>query len=275
MRRGARELVERLGSLDIPYHILTNTSGSSVPEISARLVAMGLEIPEARITNASEVTVNYIRERSEARTVLTLGGGSGLAHALQVQGFKQVAVERLEDEQFTELLEAAPRTAYPLVLGWTRDYGFELATKLLRLEKVVTEVYAASADRYFAGESGNLPAVAWLSGSVGALLGKVPINPAKPNAYALAYVLRKLHSAAVQNGGHRRQHLGHSVRERGRLHDDLIARRSYRRRRAGEPEGRRGSVSRHPRTDRPVVRAASYSVREVKIPPAAALMLFG
>ena len=71
-----------------------------------------------------------------------------------------------------------------------------MATKVLRLQACISDVYAASEDRSYAGHGGLLPGVLWLSSSVGALLDKPPFNPAKPNPYALRHVLELLRQPA-------------------------------------------------------------------------------
>jgi HAD superfamily hydrolase (TIGR01450 family) len=198
LRQGIERLLEHLEGAGIRYHVLTNTSGTSGRDISIQLASMGLAIPRGKIINASEVTADYMRSRSLGGRVFTLGGGLALPDALRAAGFQPLVVEHLTEGEIVALLDAEPPVAYPLALGWTRDYGFELATRLLRLEDCISELYTASADRFFADEGGKLPAVAWLASSVGALLGKSAFNPAKPNAFALEYVLRKLDSTAAK-----------------------------------------------------------------------------
>jgi ribonucleotide monophosphatase NagD (HAD superfamily) len=141
--------------------------------------------------------VVWIRVRNGgASTVFTLGGGSGLAHALQVAGIPAISLERLSTEQLLHLTGLDQPAARPLLLGWTRDYGYKLATTVLRLAKCISEIYTASDDRCYPDETGAMPGVRWLSASVGALLEKEPLNPAKPSPYALEYVLRKLQQPA-------------------------------------------------------------------------------
>jgi HAD superfamily hydrolase (TIGR01450 family) len=196
LRLGIVELLGRLTEEHIEYHILTNTSAYMSKELAARLAAMGLYLEEERITTSSEVVASFIRDRIGAKKAFTLGGGRGLAYALQACGIEPLGLEGLPMRDIQRLAGEQESTAFPLVLGWTRDYDYDQATKVLRLEKCISEVYAAGVDRCYPDETGIMPAVAWLSGSVAALLEKEPINPAKPNPYALDYVLRKLKQPA-------------------------------------------------------------------------------
>ena len=55
----------------------------------------------------------------------------------------------------------------------------------------------ASEDRAYPSDDGLMPGVLWLSASVAALIRKKPINPAKPNRYAMEYVLRLVNQPAA------------------------------------------------------------------------------
>ncbi len=192
LRRGIIELVEHLREVRVAYGVLTNTSSRSSEEIAASLAAMGLDIEPQRITTSSELVADYIQTHGGVRTVFTLGGGSGLASALRARSIKPVDVEGLSFREIEELAHAADRPMQPLILGWTRNYNYELATKVIRVERLVSEIYLAGEDRVFQDETGAMPGIRWLGGSVGALLDKKPRNPAKPNPFALEYVFQKL-----------------------------------------------------------------------------------
>jgi ribonucleotide monophosphatase NagD (HAD superfamily) len=130
--------------------------------------------------------------------VFTLGGGNGLATALQQCGIEQIALEQLAGSEVDALANAAQPQPYPLVMGWTREYDYELATRVLRLERCISGLYSTGADRCFPGEAGSMPGLRWMAGSVEALLRKAAFNPAKPSRYALDYVLRMLGQPPAQ-----------------------------------------------------------------------------
>lgn len=192
LRRGITDLVARFERDGINYRVLTNTSSSSPQDISASLADMGLMIEPARITNSSELVANYVRAHVGAETAFTLGGGSGLASALRTCGIKPLDLETLSFQEIQVLVASDHHASHPLVLGYTRHYDYELATKVIRLEKCISGIYTAGADRRFQGELGAMPAIGWTAGSVAALLDKQPHNPSKPDPFALDYVLGKL-----------------------------------------------------------------------------------
>jgi HAD superfamily hydrolase (TIGR01450 family) len=193
LREGIAKLVAALARQGIGYRILTNTSASSSAEISTKLARMGLRVERGTITTSSDLAADFIRRHGGPDpTVFTLGGGHGLASALRERGVRQIALEELRVQDTASLAQQEPAPSYPLVLGWTRQYDYRLATKVLQLEQCISAVYSTGADRLYAGPSGNLPAIGWLSGSVSALLGRAPVNLGKPNRYALDHVLEKL-----------------------------------------------------------------------------------
>ncbi len=192
LRLGIRELIARLERDGIAYRVLTNTSSSSPQDISASLADMGLTIDPAHITNSSELVANYVRSNVGATTAFTLGGGRGLASALRACGIEPLDLETLSFQEIQVLVASNHHASHPLVLGYTHHYDYELATKVIRLEKCIAGIYSAGADRRFQGELGAMPAIQWTAGSVAALLEKQPINPSKPDPFALDYVLARL-----------------------------------------------------------------------------------
>lgn len=192
LRAGAAALFERLNHAGIDFHILTNTGASPAEEIAAKLAGMGLTIEPGRITTSSALTAAYVAKHTGARKVFTLGGGIGLAGALEAQGIEAIPLEKLSMERVAQIAAEPEGGTLPLVIGWTSEYDHELATRVLRLETCISEVFAASEDRSYAWQGGLLPGVLWVSSSAGALLGKRPFNPAKPNPFALQYVLALL-----------------------------------------------------------------------------------
>lgn len=198
LRHGIRDLVARFERDHIDYRILTNTSSSSPQDISAQLAEMGLTIAPTRITNSSEIVANYVKAHVGAQTAFTLGGGGGLATALVACGIKPLDLETLSFQEIQVLVGSDHHASHPLVLGYTHHYDYELATKVIRLEKCISGIYAAGADRIYPGELGPMPAIQWTAGSVAALLQKQPHNPSKPDPFALQYVLGKLGQAAAR-----------------------------------------------------------------------------
>jgi len=196
LRAGVIELFERLNRAGVGFHILTNTGASPAAEIAAKLAGMGLTMDPERITTSSTLTAAYVAQHTGARRVFTLGGGMGLAGALEMQDIEPMPLEKLSLDQIAKITSGPERSALPLVIGWTSGYNHELATRVLRLETCISDVFTASEDRSYAWQGGLLPGVLWVSSSAGALLRKRPFNPAKPNPFALQHVLTLLEQPA-------------------------------------------------------------------------------
>ncbi len=192
LRLGTSGLLARLRQMGIVYCILTNTSSRTTAEIAGSLARMGLHVDDQKIITSSELVAEFVRTRIGVKAAFTLGGENGLAHALRSRNVRPIALEDLSEEEMGRIGGAGDSTTYPLILGYTRHYDYDLATRVLRLERSIGDVYLAGDDRSYAGEAGIMPGIRWVSGSVAALLGKQPINAAKPNPYALEYVLGRL-----------------------------------------------------------------------------------
>lgn len=197
LRRGIGELLALLGERGIEYRILTNRSIFTSEEISANLASMGLQFDAEKITTASQVVASYLREHESANRAFTIGGDKGLAAALRAHDVKQIPLERFGSSDFVHLPGLRPQQQAPLVMGWTEDYGYTMATTVYRLGPCISGLYSTGADRCFADEHGQMAGIVWYTASVEALLAKKAINPAKPNRYGLGLVLRQLgHSPA-------------------------------------------------------------------------------
>ncbi len=198
LRRGVRDLIARLEESGIGYGVLTNRGTFTAQAIADFLAEMGLTIAPAHITNSSELIANYVRTRLAAHAAFTLGGAEGLTFALQACGIAQLRLERLSFEEIRNLVAAETPATYPLLIGWTSDYNYDLATKVVRLEKCISDIYVAGTDRVYPDEPGLMPGTGWVSSSVGSLLDKTPINVAKPDPFALDYVLSQLAQPAAR-----------------------------------------------------------------------------
>jgi HAD superfamily hydrolase (TIGR01450 family) len=192
LRRGVNELVKRCAERLVELHILTNTSAISSQQISENLARMGLQIEARRITTASELAAQYVWSQCEADAVFTIGGGTGLKQALEARLIRQFALEELSVQDINQLRNQAGAPPLPLIIAWTSHYDYELAARALRLEKRISCIYSTGDDQSFVTESGNVPGIRWVTGSISALLDKEPINLGKPNPYALEHVLQKL-----------------------------------------------------------------------------------
>ncbi len=144
------------------------------------------------ITTSSEIAANYLLEELHSAVVLTLGGGEGLADELNKLGLRSIAIENASTE---EIIAAWGNSAkLPLLIGWTDNFNYDSATKILQAAPSIGCVFATDNDRLFSSDTGNYPGTSWISGSVSNLLQKNITNLGKPTPLSLQYVLRKIGS---------------------------------------------------------------------------------
>jgi ribonucleotide monophosphatase NagD (HAD superfamily) len=125
-------------------------------------------------------------------TVLTIGGGLGLADELKRVGITQIALETCSLDEINSVRKS--RNDLLLLLGWTKEISYEAFTKVLQLSENIVHVFATDNDRYFSSDIGNLPGTAWLNGSIASLLDVEIISFGKPNPASLSLALRKIHA---------------------------------------------------------------------------------
>ena len=104
---GAAEFLARLRELEIPFLVLTNNSIYTRRDLSARLAASGLDVPEKSIWTSALATARFLEEQRPGGSAFVIGE-AGLTTALHEAGY--TLTERDPDY---------------VVLGETRTYSFE------------------------------------------------------------------------------------------------------------------------------------------------------
>src|SRR4030081_174357 len=112
---GADRFLARLRELELPFLVLTNNSIYTRRDLSARLRANGLGVPEEAIWTSALATARFLDEQRPEGSAFVLGE-AGLTTALHEAGYP------LTD-----------RNPDYVVLGETRTYGFERITRAIRL----------------------------------------------------------------------------------------------------------------------------------------------
>ncbi|MDX6667195.1 MAG: 5-nucleotidase, partial [Solirubrobacteraceae bacterium] len=111
----ADRFLARLSELGIPFLVLTNNSIYTRRDLSARLKASGLEVPEESIWTSANATARFLEEQRPGGTAFVIGE-AGLTTALHGAGYT-----------------LAERDPDYVVLGETRTYSFERITQAIRL----------------------------------------------------------------------------------------------------------------------------------------------
>src|ERR1700751_2524559 len=83
---GADRFLARLRELDRPFLVLTNNSIYTPRDLSARLAAIGLDVPEERIWTSALATARFLEGQRPAGSAFAIGE-SGLTTALHDAGY--------------------------------------------------------------------------------------------------------------------------------------------------------------------------------------------
>ena len=179
---GAEALINKWQSNDTPFLVLTNNSIYTPRDLSARLRAGGLNVPEDRIWTSALATANFLHSQNPNGTAYVLGE-TGLTQALHDVGYVQT--------------DTNPDY---VVLGETRNFNFESLTKAVRLINAGARFIATNPDPTGPSTEGVLPA----TGSVAALItkatGKHPYIVGKPNPMMFRSAMRKIGAHSETTG---------------------------------------------------------------------------
>jgi NagD protein len=184
---GADTFIQALQSTGRRFLVLTNNSLYTPRDLTARLAASGLHVPEGAIWTAALATARFLAEQRPGGSAYVIGE-AGLTTALHEAGY--VLVERDPDY---------------VVLGETRSYSFERITRGIRLIAAGARFIAANPDTTGPSPDGILPA----TGSVAALISKAtgvePYFVGKPNPLMMREALRAIdaHSESTAMVGDR------------------------------------------------------------------------
>jgi NagD protein len=171
---GADRFLERLRERELPFLVLTNNSIYTPRDLSARLHASGLEVPERAIWTSALATARFLDDQRPNGTAFVIGE-VGLTTALHEAGY--TLTERNPDY---------------VVLGETRTYSFERITRAIRLIAGGARFIATNPDPVGASPDGDIPA----TGSVAALItratGVEPYYVGKPNSLMMRSALNAI-----------------------------------------------------------------------------------
>ena len=171
---GADRFLTRLREREIPFLVLTNNSIYTPRDLSARLRASGLEVPENAIWTSALATARFLEDQRPRGSAFAIGE-AGLTTALHEAGYT--------------LTERAPDY---VVLGETRTYSFERITQAIRLIGEGARFIATNPDPTGPSPDGPTPA----TGSVAALISRAtgvdPYFVGKPNPLMMRSALNAL-----------------------------------------------------------------------------------
>ncbi len=171
---GADRFLARLRELDRPFLVLTNNSIYTPRDLSARLAAIGLDVPEERIWTSALATARFLEGQRPAGSAFAIGE-SGLTTALHDAGYT--------------LSERSPDY---VVLGETRTYSFERIAHAIRLIAAGARFIATNPDPTGPTPDGPLPATGSVAALISRATGVEPYFIGKPNPLMMRSALNAI-----------------------------------------------------------------------------------
>lgn len=179
---GAKELIKKWTDNGTPFLVLTNNSIYTPRDLSARLRAGGLEVPEERIYTSALATADFIRSQVPKGTAYVIGE-AGLTTAMHEIGYVMTEV----NPDF-------------VVLGETRNLSFENLTKAVRLINNGSRFIATNPDATGPSNEGPLPATGAVAALITKATGKDPYIVGKPNPMMFRSAMRKIKAHSESTG---------------------------------------------------------------------------
>jgi NagD protein len=171
---GADRFLDALKEREIPFLVLTNNSIYTRRDLSARLRASGLEVPETSIWTSANATARFLEEQRPNGSAFVIGE-AGLTTALHQAGYT--------------LTERSPDY---VVLGETRTYSFERITQAIRLIAVGARFIATNPDPTGPTPDGPLPATGSVAALISRATGVEPYYVGKPNPLMMRSALNAI-----------------------------------------------------------------------------------
>ncbi|CAN5283566.1 HAD-IIA family hydrolase [soil metagenome] len=171
---GAAELLTQWQDQGKPFLVLTNNSIFTPRDLSARLRASGLNVPEDRIWTSALATADFLAAQMPGGSAFVIGE-AGLTTALHEAGF----VMTDSDPDY-------------VVVGETRNYSFEAITRAIRLIGEGARFIATNPDATGPGADGPMPATGAVSALITKATGKEPYVVGKPNPMMFRSAMNKI-----------------------------------------------------------------------------------
>ena len=179
---GAGDIIKQWQAAGQRFLVLTNNSIYTPRDLSARLRATGLDVPEESIWTSALATADFLKSQKPKGSAFVIGE-AGLTTALHEVGYIQTDV----DPDY-------------VVLGESRTFSFESLTKAIRLILNGARFIATNPDATGPSADGVLPA----TGSVAALItkatGRDPYIVGKPNPMMFRSAMNKINAHSESTG---------------------------------------------------------------------------
>ena len=179
---GAAELLQQWTDSGTPFLVLTNNSIFTPRDLSARLRASGLNVPEDRIWTSALATADFLKSQMPGGTAFVIGE-AGITTALHEAGFI--------------MTETAPDY---VVVGETRNYSFEAITKAIRLILGGARFIATNPDATGPSKDGPMPATGAIAALITKATSREPYVVGKPNPMMFRSAMNKIGAHSENTG---------------------------------------------------------------------------
>ncbi|MGO2141507.1 MAG: HAD-IIA family hydrolase [Leucobacter sp.] len=179
---GAAELIAQWTANEQPYLVLTNNSIFTARDLSARLAASGINVPEERIWTSALATAAFLKQQKPGGSAFVLGE-AGILTALHDAGY--VMTETNPDF---------------VVVGETRNYSFDAITKAIRLINKGARFISTNPDATGPSPDGVLPATGAINALITKATGMEPYVVGKPNPMMFRSAMNKIGAHSHNTG---------------------------------------------------------------------------
>ncbi|HEY9498786.1 MAG TPA: HAD-IIA family hydrolase [Terrimesophilobacter sp.] len=179
---GAAELIQQWRDQGKPFLVLTNNSIYTPRDLSARLRASGLDVPEDSIWTSALATAAFLKDQMPGGSAFVIGE-AGITTALHEAGFV--------------MTETAPDY---VVVGETRSYSFEAITRAIRLINGGSRFIITNPDATGPSAEGPTPATGAVAALISKATGKEPYVVGKPNPMMFRSAMNKIGAHSENTG---------------------------------------------------------------------------
>ncbi|GAB3041130.1 HAD-IIA family hydrolase [Parafrigoribacterium mesophilum] len=179
---GSAELIAQWQGNGTRFLVLTNNSIYTPRDLSARLRASGLDVPEESIWTSALATAAFLKSQSPGGSAFVIGE-AGITTALHEAGF--IMTENDPDY---------------VVVGETRTYSFEAITRAIRLIGSGARFIITNPDATGPSAEGPLPATGAVAALITKATGREPYVVGKPNPMMFRSAMNKIHAHSENTG---------------------------------------------------------------------------
>jgi NagD protein len=179
---GAAELLQQWRDEGKPFLVLTNNSIFTPRDLSARLKASGLDVPEEFLWTSALATADFLKSQMPGGSAFVIGE-AGITTALHEAGFV--------------MTESDPDY---VVVGETRNYSFDAITKAIRLIGGGARFIVTNPDATGPSADGPMPATGAIAALITKATGKEPYVVGKPNPMMFRSAMNKIGAHSENTG---------------------------------------------------------------------------